>query len=123
VRTGFFLFVVVVAGTLGEICITKAMKRIGEVQEFSPRAILRALARAFTTGPMWLGFLLMALSFFAMLELLSREDVSFIIPATAASYVAGAVGAKFLLHERVSRRRWLGVVLVSVGVALVWLGN
>jgi drug/metabolite transporter (DMT)-like permease len=119
----FFLFVVVVAGTLGEICITKAMKRIGEVQEFSPRAILRVLGRAFATGTMWLGFALMALSFFAMLELLSREDVSFVIPATAASYVAGALGAKLLLHEQVSRRRWLGVVLVSVGVAFVWLGK
>jgi drug/metabolite transporter (DMT)-like permease len=123
VRTAFFLFIVVVAGTLGEICITKAMKRIGEVKEFSPRAILQVLGRAFAATVMWLGLALMALSFFAMLELLSREDVSFIVPATAASYVAGAVGAKFLLHEQVSRRRWIGVVLVSVGVALVWLGQ
>ncbi|HWQ03071.1 MAG TPA: EamA family transporter [Candidatus Nitrosotenuis sp.] len=122
-RTAFFLFVVIVAGTLGEICITQAMKRIGEVHEFSPRAILGVMRRAFTIGKMWLGFALMAVSFFAMLELLSREDVSFIIPASAGSYVAGAFAAEFFLREHISRRRWLGVLLVSAGVALVWAGK
>ncbi len=122
-RTAFFVFLVVTTGTLGEISLTHAMKRIGEVHQFTPMAVLRAMGRAFRQGWMWLAFALMALSFFAMLELLTREDVSFVIPATAASYAVGALGAKFLLHEQVSRTRWLGVLLVSFGVALVWLGK
>jgi len=122
-RTAFFVFLVVTTGTLGEISLTHAMKRIGEVHQFTPMAVLRAMGRAFQQGWMWLAFALMALSFFAMLELLTREDVSFVIPATAASYAVGALGAKFLLHEQVSRTRWLGVLLVSFGVALVWLGK
>jgi drug/metabolite transporter (DMT)-like permease len=122
-RTAFFVFVVVVSGTLGEIALTHAMKKIGEVHVFTPREIFRMLGRAFRLGWMWAAFGLMALSFFAMLELLSREDVSFVIPATAASYAAGALGAKFLLQEQVCRTRWLGVLLVSFGVALVWMGK
>jgi len=122
-RTAFFVAVVVLSSTLGEIAMTRAMKIIGEVHSFSPRAILGVLGRAFRRGWMWIGFALMALSFFAMLALLSWEDVSFVIPATAASYAAGAFGAKFLLHETVNRTRWLGVLLVSIGVALVWMGK
>lgn len=121
-RTAFFLVVVVLAGTGGEIAVTHAMKRIGEVKDFAPRALLGVLGRAFRLGWMWAGIGMMALAFFSLLALLSWEDVSFVIPATALNYAVGALGAKFLLGERVSGVRWAGVLLVCVGVALVWAG-
>jgi drug/metabolite transporter (DMT)-like permease len=68
---------------------------------------------------MWMGVGLMALSFFAFIMVLSWAEVSFVVPATAANYIAGAFGARFLLKERVSRARWAGVLLVAAGVALV----
>jgi len=122
IRTAVFLAVVVFASTGGEIAVTHAMKKIGEVHDFSPRAILGVIGRAFRQGWMWFGFALMAVSFFALLALLSWENVSFVIPATALSYAVGALGAKFLLGERVSWMRWAGVLLVCLGVALVWAG-
>ena len=121
-RTALFIAIVVFAGTGGEIAVTHAMKRLGEVKSFSPLAILRVVGRAFRQGWMWFGFALMAVAFFALLLLLSWEDVSFVIPATALSYVAGALGARFLLGEQVSGLRWAGVLLVCIGVALVWAG-
>jgi len=121
-RTALFIAIVVLCGTGGEIAVTHAMKRIGEVHHFSPRAVLRVVGQAFRQGWMWLGFALMTLSFFALLALLSWEDVSFVVPATALSYAVGALGAKFLLGERVNRKRWAGVLLVCLGVALVWAG-
>jgi len=65
----------------------------------------------------------MALAFFSLLGALALLNVSFVVPVTALSYVAGACGAMFFLRERVSPRRWVGVGLVSVGVTLVFLGN
>jgi drug/metabolite transporter (DMT)-like permease len=121
-RTALFLAIVVFSGTGGEICATRAMKRIGEVKHFAPRAVLTALGRAFRLGWMWLGIGLMALSFYSFLVLLSWNPVSFVIPATALSYAVGALGAKFLLGERVTRARWAGVLLVCLGVALAWAG-
>ena len=121
-RTVLFIAIVVLAGTGGEIAVTHAMKRIGEVKRFTPRAILGVIGRAFRLGWMWLGFGLMTLAFFALLLLLSWEDVSFVIPATALSYAAATLGGKFLLGEQVSGTRWAGVLLVCLGVALVWAG-
>jgi uncharacterized membrane protein len=118
-RTFLFLAVVVLAGTGGEIAATHAMKRIGEVRNFAPRALLELLRRAFQSTWMWLGIGLMTLAFFSLLALLSWADVSFVIPTTALSYVAGALGAKFLLGERLGPARWAGVLLVSIGVAIV----
>lgn len=121
-RTALFLAIVVFSGTGGEICTTRAMKLIGEITNFAPRTVLLALGRAFRLGWMWLGVGLMALSFYSFLALLSWNPVSFVIPATALSYAVGALGAKFLLGERVNGLRWVGVLLVCLGVALTWAG-
>jgi drug/metabolite transporter (DMT)-like permease len=116
------LAIIVFVGTGGELAVTRAMKDIGEVHDFSPRNLLRVLVRAFSAGWMWFGVLLMTIAFFALLAMLSWENVSFVIPVTALSYVAGALGGKFLLGERVTPMRWLGVLLVCLGVALVCVG-
>ncbi len=121
-RTALFVTIVVFSGTFGEICATHAMKRIGEVRNFAPRAVLAVLRRAFRLGWMWLGILLMAVSFYSFLALLSWAPVSFVIPATALSYAVGTLGARFLLGERVSGTRWAGVLLVCLGVVLTWAG-
>jgi drug/metabolite transporter (DMT)-like permease len=118
------LFVlIVVAGTGGELCVSRAMKTVGEVSDFHPQAIVRVILRALRVGWMWAGVGLMATAFFSLLGALSFLNVSFVVPVTALSYVAGALGAVFFLRERVSPRRWLGVFLVSLGVTLVFLGN
>jgi drug/metabolite transporter (DMT)-like permease len=116
-------FVIVVAGTGGELCVSRAMKSIGEVDDFRPKAILGVILRAIRVGWMWAGVSLMALAFFSLLGALSFLNVSFVVPVTALSYVAGALGALFFLRERVTSRRWLGVFLVSLGVTLVFLGG
>ena len=118
------LFVlIIVAGTCGELCVSRAMKTVGEVHDFRPQAIVRVILRALRVRWMWIGVSLMATAFFSLLGALSFLNVSLVVPVTALSYVAGACGAVFFLHERVSPRRWVGVFMVSLGVALVILGN
>jgi drug/metabolite transporter (DMT)-like permease len=72
---------------------------------------------------MWLGGGMMAVAFFALLGAFSIYDVSFVVPVTALSYVAGAFGGVVFLREHVTLQRWLGVLLVAVGVTLVFLGK
>jgi uncharacterized membrane protein len=115
------LALVIVTSVIGELMVTHAMKVAGEIHDFRPRPFLRALGRALRTG--WLpgGVGMMALSFFSFLALLSTADVSFVVPATAVTYVLNTIGAAVFLREKVSTRRWLGAILVTVGVALVSL--
>jgi drug/metabolite transporter (DMT)-like permease len=114
---------IVFSGTGGELCVSRAMKSVGEVKDFRPRAIVAVILRALRVGWMWAGVGMMALAFFSLLGALSFLNVSFVVPVTALSYVAGALGAVFFLRERVSSRRWAGVFLVSLGVTLVFLGR
>lgn len=119
VRDVTFLAIIILAGTGGELATTRTMKVIGEVHDFRPRNLLRVLLRTLRIPWMWLGLALMALAFFAFLALLSWEDVSFVVPTTALSYLFGALGGRFLLGERLPAKRWLGVLLVCLGVLLV----
>jgi len=118
-RTALFIAIIVVAGQLGDLALSRAMKTIGEVKRFTPANLLRVLGRAFRIKWMWIGIALMTVAFFSLLALLSWANVSLVVPATAASYLAGALGAQFLLGEQVNRERWIGVIIVCIGVALV----
>lgn len=122
IHVGVFLCFLILGSTGGEIAITRGMKATGEPERLRPVELLRFLGNALRNGWFWAGVPLMALSFYALLVLLSWEPISFVIPASALSYVVGTFGAKYILREEVSLARWTGVVLVCVGVALVALG-
>jgi drug/metabolite transporter (DMT)-like permease len=123
VREVIFYLLIIGAGTGGELCISRAMKVVGEVKDFRPAALIGVFARALRVPWMWVGVTLMGTAFFALLAVLSMENVSLVVPVTALSYAGGALGGKFFLGERVTRRRWAGVLLVCVGVALVIMGR
>jgi drug/metabolite transporter (DMT)-like permease len=120
----FILFtMIVVAGTGGELCVSRAMKVVGEAPSLRPVEVAKVVIRALRVPWMWLGIGMMALAFFSLLGALSIYNVSFVVPVTALSYVAGAFGGVVFLRERVGFQRWLGVLLISMGVALVFLGK
>ncbi len=122
IRDILMLAVFIFGTTGGEIAVTYGLKATGEPARLRPKPLLQFLGRAFCNGWFWAGVPLMALSFYTLLLLLSWEPISFVIPASAMSYVVGAFGAKYILREDVSVARWAGVVLVCAGVALVAAG-
>jgi len=105
--------------TGGEIAMTYGMKQVGEPENLQPMALLRFLGRAVRSGWFWLALPMLAASFYSLLVLLSWAPLSVVIPASAFNYVVGTLGAKYILKEQVSRKRWMGVAMVSIGVALV----
>ena len=116
-------FLIIIPGTCGEMCMSHTMKAVGEVTDFRPHAIAGAIGRAMRDPWFWLGLTMMAAGFFALLGMLSVAKVSFVFPATALSYAVGTLGGKLFLSERVTLQRWLGVLLVCLGVILVALGK
>jgi len=117
------LLLIVIAGTGGELCVARTMQAVGPAADLRPATLLQIVSRAARIGWMWLGLLLMALAFFSLLDMLSLENVSFVVPVTALSYGFGALGGKVFLREQVTGRRWAGVLLVCIGVGLVLIGK
>ena len=113
--------IIVAATTIGEVLSAAGMRRHGEIRDFRPGAIGRAmtmLARnRFVIGSVFC----MAISFFAYMALLTVADLSFAVPATAVTCVLETILAKYVLKEQVNVVRWAGALLVVCGVALVSL--
>lgn len=121
-RTILGLTLVVVAGTAGDLLLTRGMKWVGEVTSVHPLRALPMVIAAFRLPSMWAALSLQVLAFLSFLALLSWANVSVVVPATALGYAVGAIGAKFFLRETVSPIRWMGVLLISCGVAFVLAG-
>lgn len=108
--------VAVVLGAFGDVSLSKGMKMVGAVDH---PTLLRAFMSA-ATNPYVLGGVGLLIAFlFLYLASLSWEDLSFVLPLSAADYVLVTLLAYFLLGEDVNHLRWLGSVFVALGVALV----
>ncbi|MCL5102626.1 MAG: EamA family transporter [Armatimonadetes bacterium] len=110
------MFFAVIIGALGDISLSKGMKAVGAIEH---ETLLKAFV-AGTTNPFVLaGVGLLIFFLFLYLASLSWEDLSFVLPLTAADYVLVTLLAHFLLKEDVSPLRWAGSVLVATGIAIV----
>jgi drug/metabolite transporter (DMT)-like permease len=110
---------VVISGTVGDLLNSAAMKRHGEITDWSATALLHLTRDLMGNGYLVAGIPAMAVSFFALLALLSVTPMSFAIPMTASSYVLETALAKYLLKEHVDWRRWAGALLVAIGVSML----
>ncbi len=110
---------VVTATTLSDLLQSREMKRHGEITDFRPGRWARVMAGLFRRRYLVLSIVCMAISFFAFLKLLSVADLSFAVPATAASYAVEVVLARLVLKERLDWRRWSGAACIVCGVALL----
>ena len=121
VATWAMILVLVGLNSAGDMSTATAMRRVGDFSELRRSAGIFGVVRAVLTEPwFFIGLLAMALSFFAMLAALSLIDLSIVIPASASmSFLLNLFGAKFILKEHVSKRRWLAGMLVLGGIVLL----
>ena len=65
------------------------------------------------------GLFLYGLSAVVWLIILTRVDLSFAYPMIGISYIFMLLISKFLLNEQVSPLRWIGAVVISIGVVII----
>jgi drug/metabolite transporter (DMT)-like permease len=119
--TWLLVALMVAATTAGEVLQAAGMRRHGEIRDFRPNALGRAMAAVLRNRFVIGGVACMAVSFFAFMKLLSLTELSFAVPVSAVTFAMETVLAKYILKERVSGLRWTGAALVAAGVVLVSL--
>ena len=119
VKTLALVLVAVLVGGAGHVMLAKAMRPLGDLTEAPSGRVGGMVGRALANPWLIAGVALQALFFFMYLALLTRADVSQILPITALDYIVVAVLAQAFLAEPVTGARWLGIALIVAGVALV----
>jgi drug/metabolite transporter (DMT)-like permease len=118
-RTYALLLVTIVLNASGNVLLSVGMKETGPLGEFALTPLVAAAARTLTTRAVAAGVLSLIVFYVLHLVLLSWADYSFVVPATAASFIAVPLLASLVGGETVSRLQWTGIVLVACGVILV----
>lgn len=112
---------VVLGSSGGDVLLSSAMKRIGDLDELrARRGLLVVIGTIFSEKHFLLALCCFTVGFFSLLTALSWGDLSLVAPASASmTFIVSAVMAKFFLKERVDHRRWISALLVCVGVVLL----
>jgi drug/metabolite transporter (DMT)-like permease len=119
IKTLALVLIATILGGAGHVMLAKGMKTIGDITEAPSHRFGDMVVRSLSNPWVLLGVLFQA-SFFALyLGLLSRADLSMILPLTAVDYIVVVIFAQMLLGEVVTPARYVGVAFIVVGVTLV----
>jgi uncharacterized membrane protein len=113
-KTQILVLLVIVTNVFGNIFLSHGMHQVGRIVSASPLDYVRAFANPWTA----LGICILVIWMLSDLALLSRADLSFVLPVTASAYVLVALLGHFLLHDHISFARWMGILLITGGVIL-----
>jgi uncharacterized membrane protein len=119
VKTFVLVLIAAVLGGTGHVLLAKGMRTVGDLTEAPSSRVGGMVARALSSPWLILGVTLQASFFVMYLTLLSRADVSKILPMTAVDYIVVVLLAQAVLGEAVTPARWLGVGLIVLGVSMV----
>lgn len=79
--------------------------------------------RVFSSPLLWAGIATYIVELGLWLAVLANAPLSFVFPLASLSYVGVMIASHFVLKETISRRRWAGALLITLGVAVVYIGG
>ena len=115
------LVVSVVFAVAGQFTLKSAMNEVGRIGATEIAAAGDTIVRTLKEPRLWLGLTLFGVSALFWLVVLSRVDLSVAYPFVGLSYIIVVLFSRLFLNEQVTALRWLGVVVVAVGIAIVGL--
>jgi uncharacterized membrane protein len=118
IKTLVMVLAMVVCANAGDLLLKRGMTEIGAVA-ITPSGVSHAFWMTVTSATIWVGILFLIGFMVSYMTVLSWADYSYVMPAGAFGYAILTLLAVIFLHETVSPRRWVGVVLICVGVLLV----
>ena len=120
-KTFVALLVASLSGAIAETFFSYGMRSFGAMDWSKPGRWLDLLFVAARNPWIMTGVVFAAGFFFLYLSALSWVDLSYAMPLTALSFVFATLLARFILREEVSWFRWIGTLVIVIGISLVVL--
>jgi uncharacterized membrane protein len=120
IKTFAMILIMVACANAGDLMLKRGMTQIGAVP-LSVAGLEHAFALTVTSATIWIAILFLIGFTASYMMLMSWADYSYVMPAGAFGYALLTLLAVVFLHESVSPRRWIGVILICVGVLVVGL--
>jgi drug/metabolite transporter (DMT)-like permease len=108
----------VFCSSLGDAMLARGVKSVHSIDLHHVADLFSVLTSPFVI----VGIIFLLGFMYSYMTALSFADLSYVLPATAISYVFMVLLSIFWLHEHVSPQRWAGVGFIVVGVGFVARG-
>ncbi|MRR37484.1 hypothetical protein EG829_23080 [bacterium] len=114
-----FILIAVLLSVAGQLLVKKGINLMPGL-DFG-QGVIGAYARILFSPYVLAGTLMYCLSVVFWLYSLTKVELSYAAPFLALTYIFIVLASWLFLNESVSLMRWIGVVIVSVGVLIVSL--
>jgi drug/metabolite transporter (DMT)-like permease len=114
-QTYLLLLLFISLKALGNLALAWGTKHFPQHLAGNPVLYLLAMLEPFVAA----GIAMQILALLTRMALLSRADLSFVLPVTAIGYVISTVLGMLVLGETVTVSGWAGTLLIFAGAAVV----
>lgn len=125
-KTAAVLIIAIVAQAAGNVFLTRGMKAVAATATSESSGLMNAISQSLAAAlqaarspEVWAGTILLIVFFALYSAALSWADLSFVLPATAFGYVLNVAAGHYFLNEEVTKARWIGSLIITLGVVFV----
>lgn len=104
--------------TSGQVLWKIGLDKIGGFY-LAEKSILTNVFRIFSNGWIFSGFVVYAIATGFFMWLLSKFEISLVIPISSVSFIYSLMAGYWIFHETISPLRIVGVLFIIFGVILV----
>lgn len=119
VKSILLILLSIVIAIGGQVLLKIGMNQISSDEILSFVGVRNFFLAVLKSPKVMTGLFLYGLSAVVWLIILTRVDLSFAYPMIGISYIFMLLISKFLLNEQVSPLRWIGAVVISIGVVII----
>jgi uncharacterized membrane protein len=116
-RTNLLAAFVILTNVLGNFLLSWGVKHQTTHLGLSPFAYIQVIFSPWVLC----GTTLLVFWLLSRMTLLGWADLSYVLPVTSVGYVLTAILGRYFFSEQISWQRWLGTVLIVIGISLVGL--
>lgn len=112
------LFIGIVLGVLGQLALKQSTQN---GIRFRKGRIIRTLFRMYFNKFFIIGGVCYVFSMILFIVILSHLDLSLIYPIISINFVFVSIFSKLIFKEKISKKRWLSMLIISIGVIITTL--
>ena len=117
----FLIFLTDICDTVSQLLLKSAINSL-DLHINTVRKVIRLMIRLVLNPRVLVGLVFSALSLFIWLFVLTKSDLNFAFSMDSMRYILIALASVFVLKEKISIVRWLGIFAVVCGIAIVAIG-
>jgi len=103
---------------IAQLTIKYGLRKLGELS-FGLNEIIGSFIKIFTSYTVLAGLFLLVFSSIFWLIALTKAELSYAYPMLSITYAMVAILSSFLFKEKVIAIRYLGIVLIALGIYLM----